>query len=375
MTSASTQVTDTTAAPPRPLAAYKMPRLLGTIQNAASVQAADPRYEEARHVYQDAMDELQLRYQSASDQERADAAPGKLASAVVGFGHGASLGIAGDPEYIAMARDAHPGFAMGGDVLGAAATTAVLGANPLFAGLTKAQAGLMAGTATGATRGAVTPEFSGNRAIDATIGGVASLVGGWAVGKALDKAAPVFGTILNNFRNLFGKSPRVATSALKDALIKAGVAPEDVDRIVMAEAARSIEAATPPPPVTPPKTAGSTPLGGRPGSAPPMDAATQAQLEVPTFMRRPPSDGIAEQLTRMGVKPEDIAKATVIPDAKGAAWQGFSGTLNQQIQQVANAPTHVLELATNNWRIVRQKPFPPQLFRRMVNELASRTKK
>src|SRR5690349_22532094 len=81
--------------------------------------------------------------EAASVQDQAADAPGPLASGIVGFGHGASLGLAGDPEYLRQARKANPKSTIAGDILGAGAVTGL--AAPLVAGLSPGAAGAVLG--------------------------------------------------------------------------------------------------------------------------------------------------------------------------------------------------------------------------------------
>src|SRR5437868_676639 len=76
------------------------------LHNAASTPQDHPRYGEARQVAQLALQNIdQLQGQaSAADPEAQP--PGQIGTALVSFGHGASLGLAGDPNYLAWGRAA-----------------------------------------------------------------------------------------------------------------------------------------------------------------------------------------------------------------------------------------------------------------------------
>src|SRR5437667_7617106 len=96
------------------------------IHNAAKVTPDNPRYGEARQVAQMAIQGLQDLADSSSQKDIKDISPGKVGTAAVAFGHGASLGLAGDPTYLQLAQEANPKTAFFSDVAGTAALAGAL---------------------------------------------------------------------------------------------------------------------------------------------------------------------------------------------------------------------------------------------------------
>src|SRR5207237_3758328 len=113
--------------------AYGVQDWVRILHNAASTPQDHPRYGEARQVAQLALQNIDELQGQASETERKALAPGQVGTALVSFGHGASLGLAGDPDYLAQARAANPWTAGIADVAGTAALGGL--AAPVVAGL------------------------------------------------------------------------------------------------------------------------------------------------------------------------------------------------------------------------------------------------
>src|SRR5512146_2563480 len=173
------------------------------LHNAAQVPQTSPRYAEARSVVSDALFNIDLLNQTASQRDVKRVGeilppelalalkpvtgvdPNALLAGAVGFGRGVSLGIVKPPPEIAAA---HPTASIVGDILGAGTVTAL--ASPLVAGLSPMAGGAILSGSYGATRGAIDPMLTGDRKIDAALGGLTGVIGGAIAGKVTDKLAP-----------------------------------------------------------------------------------------------------------------------------------------------------------------------------------------
>lgn len=202
------------------------------LHNAAQVPQDSPRYTEAQQVMQNALINVQSLGQEASQQDILQAgqlAPGKLGSAlagVVGFGRGASLGLVKPPtvDIGGQATDviglAHPTATTVGDIAGGAALATV--AAPLVAGLSPTAAGATLFGGLGAARGAIDPALTGDRKIDAALGGLTGLVGGAIVGKIGGKLAPAVTQVGRNIMKLIGaRAEQAGTQAVGKELVDA----------------------------------------------------------------------------------------------------------------------------------------------------------
>lgn len=195
------------------------------LHNAAKVPQDHPRYGEARQVIGMALESIGAEADRAADADIKALTPGKLGSAVVAFGHGASLGLAGEKEYLDLARQAHPILTTVADVTGAGATTALTaaGAAPILAGLSHAAKLGLAGGGTTAARGAIEPIFGLSRAESALITGAGGVILGSAVGKIVSKLLPIASTVARNvdLRLLGGRFAKKEAQRLMEAAIRA----------------------------------------------------------------------------------------------------------------------------------------------------------
>ncbi len=180
------------------------------LHHAAQVPQSSPRYGEAQQIVQDALVNIgQLNQTSnASDVLAAgQLAPGMLGSAlagVVGFGRGASLGLVKPPSVEGVGDvigQAHPTATTIGDIAGGATTMAA--ASPLVAGLSPVMGGAMLAGGYGAARGAIDPALTGDRKLDALLGGLTGIVGGAVMGKIGSKLVPAVTTVGRNVLQLF----------------------------------------------------------------------------------------------------------------------------------------------------------------------------
>lgn len=206
------------------------------LHNAAKVPVEHPQYNDARAVIGMALDQMQTAADSAYDKNIRDISPGPIGTAAVSFGHGASLGLAGDQTYLKLARAAHPKTAFLSDVAGTATLGAAL--SPLVAGLTPVTQGVVLGGGLSAARGAIEPIAGLSRAESAALMGVGGAVTGAVLGKFVAKLGPVIGTIVKNAKALagFGVAPAdvagITESAIRSQLEKLKVAPDIIERAV-----------------------------------------------------------------------------------------------------------------------------------------------
>lgn len=207
------------------------------IHNVAKVAPDDPRYQASRLVRDQAIQGLQDLADTAAEKDIKDITPGKLGTAAVAFGHGASLGLAGGGPYLDLGRQANPLTAGIADVAGTAALGGI--ASPFVAGLSPAVgAGVLGGTL-GAARGAIEPIPGFNRAESAAIMGGGGALTGAVLGKFVSKVGPVIGTIVNNMKRLAGIGGVAAAdiegmteAAIRAQLRKLNVAPDLIERAV-----------------------------------------------------------------------------------------------------------------------------------------------
>src|SRR5690242_2755594 len=215
--------TTATVPPPAP-AATPQPHDLNywttVLHNAAQVPVGHPRYDDARAVIQMALEQFQQSADVAHDKDIKDISPGKLGTALVSFGHGASLGLAGDPTYLQLAKAANPKTAFAADLAGTAAVTAI--GSPLVAGLSPAIGGaVLGGTALG-IRGAVEPIAGLSRAESALAMGTTGVITGAMAGKIASKLVPMARTIAGNFARVFGTTMAPADlQAISETSIRA----------------------------------------------------------------------------------------------------------------------------------------------------------
>src|SRR2546430_15964015 len=117
---------DTGALAPTP-DSYTLPEWIKIYNTGAAVPRSHPRYAEVRSIMDQAMAQIQSMHQQQNAADAAAAAPGPLGSAAVGFGHGASFGLVGDPDYLAQARKYNPWATGIGDAAGAGRRRKMLG--------------------------------------------------------------------------------------------------------------------------------------------------------------------------------------------------------------------------------------------------------
>src|SRR5512146_2980778 len=203
--------------PTQPWAPSTLTDWTQVLHNAARVPQDSPRYAEARQVVQDALSNIDLLNQTASQRDVKRVGeilppelalglkpvpgvdPNALLAGTVAFGRGASAGIVKPPPEIAAA---HPTASIAGDIAGAGAVTAL--ASPLVAGLSPMAGGAILGGSYGATRGAIDPMLTGDRKIDAALGGLTGLVTGAVGGKITGKLAPAVTQVGRNILKLLG---------------------------------------------------------------------------------------------------------------------------------------------------------------------------
>lgn len=213
--STSTAPTDLAPGPVRDRAYWT-----AVIHNVAKIGPDDPRYSASRIVRDQAVQGLQDLADSASDAETKKIAPGKAGTAAVLFGHGASLGLAGDPQYIALARQEHPWTAFGGDVAGTAALARLV--SPVVAGLSPVTQGIVLGGGLGAARGAIEPIPGMSRGESAAISGAGGAVTGALIGKFVSKLVPTVRTIAANIARIAGRAASPAdVEAMTEAAVRA----------------------------------------------------------------------------------------------------------------------------------------------------------
>lgn len=286
------------------------------LHNAAQVPVTHPRYQEARSVIQLSLDNLQAKADSAADADIKAISPGPLGTAAVAFGHGASLGLAGDPTYLQLARQANPKTAFTADVAGTAALGGV--ASPLVAGLSPAAGGAVLGGALGAGRGAIEPIPGLTRAESALVGGTTGAVTGAAAGKIASKLVPIARTVSRNIVQLFGGSATqaqvegVSEAAVRAELKRLGVRPEILERTVQAwktgGGATGAPQAAPPIPMPAPPGVSLEPVPPKlpPGTLAPIPGSGGQGFEVTGQRATPPvptSPTVAEILAgRSGPK-------------------------------------------------------------------------
>jgi hypothetical protein len=269
------------------------------LHNAAQVPVDHPRYGDARSVIQMALDNMQTAADSAYDKEIKDISPGPVGTALVSFGHGASLGLAGDRTYLQLARQANPKTAFISDLAGTAATATI--ASPLVAGLSPAAGGAVLGAGTMGIRGAVEPIPGLTRGESALASGTLGAVTGAVAGKIVSKLVPMARTISQNVARMLGRSASpaevgaVSEAAVRAQLQKLNVSPEVLERTIQAWKTGTIPIT--PIPASPP--APIEPVAMRPGTTvvplepqiPAARAAAADPLNVPAFMRNAPPPG------------------------------------------------------------------------------------
>lgn len=272
------------------------------LKNAATVPSSNAEYGDAQEATQYALQQIARLNAEANQQDFQKLMPGKLGTAAVNFGHGASLGLAGDPAYLALAREANPGTALASDVAGTAATGTLIGGAPVFAGASPVVTGAIVGGGTAAIRGAVEPLPGFSRKESALLYGTGGVVGGAIMGKVLSKLVPWMRTVGRNIKAKLGPgASAVDVDALTEAAIrqqlgKMNIAPEMVERAVQSwkqTGTLSVRGAPPPaaPQAPPPPTMrpgetitqtspkGFEVTGTRPTPEPPM---TPTILEMQT---------------------------------------------------------------------------------------------
>lgn len=198
------------------------------IHSAALIEPNDPRYDASRVVVGQALLGLQELSDSAAAKDRRDISPGKIGTALVNFGHGASLGLAGDRTYLQLAREANPKTAFVSDLAGTVALGAA--ASPLVAGLTPAKAGIALGGALGGGRGIVegaTNPLPGMSPLESSllVGGIGAITGGATGGLAgkfggagASMAKTIWGNITAKFTTSFTPTVRSIWNAVTQTL-------------------------------------------------------------------------------------------------------------------------------------------------------------
>lgn len=236
------------------------------LHNAAQVPEGHPRYQEAQQFKDQALDNINSLMQqgNAADQQQVGqlmSSPGLAALAqtipglqllppaaqeqalagTVGFGRGASLGLVSPNSPLGgffqpgvhqgdnPIGEAHPKASAIGDVLGTGAIAAL--ATPLTAGLSPWLAGATIGGVTGAARGFNDPALTGDRKIDAALGGLAGVLVGPVVGKASSLAANAISTVGRNIARVFAQ--RAITAAAQSGTKLTGAEAVDATEAVL----------------------------------------------------------------------------------------------------------------------------------------------
>lgn len=277
------------------------------LHNAAKVPKTSQRYGEAQQVIQDALANiatLNSTANAADVQQAGQLAPGALGSAlagVVGFGRGASLGLVKPPSVEGVGDvigQAHPTATKVGDAAGTLATG--IAASPLVAGLSPAMGGALLSGGMGAARGALDPMLTGDRGIDAALGGLTGIVGGAVIGKVIGKLAPAVTTVGRNIIHLLGRRAAqagakvggdelvaTAETTLRNYLGSQNVPAEQIEAAVVRsrplwqkQVAVPLAASTKPVPVS--LEAPSAPVR----AATQLERRSGTSMESPTFQRR-----------------------------------------------------------------------------------------
>lgn len=289
------------------------------LHNAAQVPVDHPRYQDARSVILTALDHIQMGADSASDKDIKDISPGPVGTAAVSFGHGASLGLAGDPQYLALARQANPKTAFVSDVAGTAALGGV--ASPLVAGLSPVAGGAVLGGVLGGSRGAIEPIPGLTRAESALVGGTTGAITGAVAGKVASKLIPIARTVGRNIAQLLGPGAApaqvqsVSEAAVRAELQRLNVRPEVLERTIQAwKAGGAVEPVAVPP----------TPHSPSPGVTLEPIAPKGASPNVPTFIRRGGSvRGAVDAANGVEVRAWTPGET---PAPKGVGGHSYSGT-------------------------------------------------
>jgi len=260
------------------------------IHNAARVSPDDPRYAASRVAAQQAIQGLRDWADAAADKDTKALAPSIPATAAVAFGHGASLGLAGDPAYLQLARETNPKTALAGDIAGTGALAGI--AAPLVAGLSPAVGGAVLGGTLGGARGAIEPIPGLSRTESAALSGVGGAVTGAVLGKFVAKLTPAIRTVVANAQRLIGTgiapadAEALTEAAVRSRLAQYNLAPDVLERAVQSWKANgelSVRASG-----TPTATSAS-PIAVRPGETltpilPQLRAAADP-LDQPAYMR------------------------------------------------------------------------------------------
>lgn len=169
---------------------------------------------------------------------------GSALAGTVGFGRGASLGLTGpnspigfmraDPQASAAISAAHPTATTVGDIAGTTALGTI--ASPLVAGMSPALGAATLGGVMGGARGAIDPQFTGDRAIDGVLYGLGGAIGGAAIGKITQRlVTPVANNIMRIMaaRGIAADEAEDATTQLMRAWLtkntKPGTTPEQIE--------------------------------------------------------------------------------------------------------------------------------------------------
>lgn len=258
------------------------------IHNAAKVTPDNPRYGEARQVAQIAIQGLQDLADTAGEKDIKAISPGKLGTAAVAFGHGASLGLAGDPTYLALARQANPKTAFVSDVAGSAALAGI--ASPAVAELSPVTQGIILGGGLGAARGAIEPIPGFSRGESAALTGAGGAVTGAVISKFASKFVPTVRTIWTNIARMLGPKAapaevaQVAEGAIRARLTALKVRPDIIEQAIESWKANGTLSVKGPsgPPVIKPVPEPPPPPTVRPGET----IQPTPNLDKATFLRR-----------------------------------------------------------------------------------------
>jgi len=273
------------------------------IHSAALVPPGDPRYAASRIVAGQALLGLQDLADSAGKKDIKDISPGVVGTALVNFGHGASLGLAGDKTYLDLARQANPWTAGISDVAGTAALAGTLG--PLVEGLSPVAQGITLGGGLGAARGGIEPLPGMTRLQSALLMGTGGALTGAVLGKFTQKFVPTVRTIVGNITKMFGSAATpeeiavASENAIRLSLRRLKVSPEAIDASVASWKANG-EIPSPPP----------KPIAVRPGETITPTQAIEPHPFPPakTPTPRPPFLDVSPGATAAGVS------ATAVPD-------------------------------------------------------------
>ena len=266
---------------------YTLHDWIQILQNAAKVPADHPRYAEAQAAINGpggAKENINamLQQQSMADQE----APNKTLGRIATFGNAAGLGIPGKlfsetGQYVSQERQNDPMGSTVADLGGTAAIATLLArlGAPLTAGMSPGAQGALVGGATGATRGGVEGGLPG-----ALMGGTLGGFGGLVAGKVAGALSPLASNVKNAIVRALGIGAKGAAEeagavggVTREMLLKAGVAPENVEaQLARIRAGGGVGKYEPPPQVRTQSGGVQTSIPGKP-----LDEAAARAAGVP----------------------------------------------------------------------------------------------